>query len=145
MRLRGSEDVGPGPQFLSAALRASGGSRRILTEAIINRAKHGDSVNNELYILSVSRRAGRTPVEHFRRVTPPVVPWLRDRKTVRAQWLDANGTYFERNGASHRCPRGALESISQAKSRRLARIIHGLLMERTECRTPTRSVSEGEP
>ena len=58
------------------------------SEATIDRAKHGDSVNNELYTLSVSRRAGHTPVEHFHRVTPPVVPGLRERKTVRARRLD---------------------------------------------------------
>lgn len=57
-------------------------------EATIDRAKQGDSANNELYTLSVNGREGRTPVKHFRRVTQPVMPGLRERKAVRARWLD---------------------------------------------------------
>ena len=41
--------------------------------------------------------------------------------------------------------RHSRRSLWQISRRALAEIIHGLLMERTQCRELTRSVSEGEP
>ena len=59
--------------------------------ATVGQTRQDDSVNDELYTLSVTTRSGRTPVEHFRRGSPPVMPGLRERETLPVRRIDGGG------------------------------------------------------